>query len=157
MERFSRILRVARKPRKQLVAKKISHRVNPDDFADYDPRRTGASIFKNGASVSPVRPIGRAWSVQPNSPGSLLSLFQMNKSLVIAALMAAMALAACGKKEEPAAAPAAEAPAPAAAPAADAAPAAPAADAAAAPAAPAADAAAAPAAEQKPAEEEKKQ
>lgn len=77
----------------------------------------------------------------------------MNKSLVIAALMAAVALAACGKKEEAAPAPAVEAPAPAAAPAADAAApaAAPAADA----AAPAADAAAAPAAEQKP--EEKKQ
>jgi hypothetical protein len=81
----------------------------------------------------------------------------MNKSLVIAALMAAVALAACGKKEEAAPAPAVEAPAPAAAPAADAAApaAAPAADAAAPAAAPAADAAAAPAAEQKP--EEKKQ
>ena len=38
----------------------------------------------------------------------------MNKSLVLAALIAAAALAACGKKEEPAPAPA---PAPAAAPA----------------------------------------
>ncbi|GAB3191459.1 hypothetical protein GCM10027292_29680 [Hydrogenophaga aquatica] len=87
-------------------------------------------------------------------PYTYPSFAQMNKSLVIAALMAAVALAACGKKEEaaPAPAPAVEAPAPAAAPAADAA--APAADAAAPAAAPAADAAA-PAAEQKP--EEKKQ
>jgi len=45
---------------------------------------------------------------------------EMNKSLVIASLIAAAALAACGKKEEPAPAPA---PAPAAAPAAPAAPA----------------------------------
>jgi len=76
----------------------------------------------------------------------------MNKSLLIAALMAAGILAACGKKEE-AAAPAVETPAPAAAPAADAAPAAPA-DAAAAPAADAA-APAAPAADAAPAEEKK--
>jgi hypothetical protein len=60
--------------------------------------------------------------------------FKMNKTLVLAAVIAAAALAACGKKEE-AAAPAA--PAPAAAPAADAS--APAADA----SAPAADASAA--------------
>ncbi len=51
----------------------------------------------------------------------------MNKSLVLAAIVAAFALAACGKKEAPAApapvvapAPAADASAPAAAPAADA-------------------------------------
>ena len=47
----------------------------------------------------------------------------MNKSLVLAAIIAAAALAACGKKEEapaPAPAPAADASAPAAAPAADA-------------------------------------
>ncbi|WP_442762182.1 hypothetical protein [Malikia spinosa] len=76
----------------------------------------------------------------------------MNKTLVIAALMAAAALSACGKKEEAAPAPAPAVEAPAAAPAEAAAPAAPAADAAA--AAPAADAAAAaPAA---PAVEEKK-
>jgi nucleoid-associated protein YgaU len=72
--------------------------------------------------------------------------FTMTKSVLFAALLAAVALTACGKKEEAAApaAPATEAAAPAAAPAADAAaaPAAPAADAAAAPAAPAADAAA---------------
>jgi hypothetical protein len=88
----------------------------------------------------------------------------MKHSLLIASLVAAFALTACGKKEEapaPAPAPAAEpAPAPAA-PAADAAAApaaAPAADAAAAPAAPAADAAAAPAAAPAaPAAEEKKQ
>jgi hypothetical protein len=70
--------------------------------------------------------------------------FTMTKSVLFAALLAAVALTACGKKEEaaaPVAAPAVEAAAPAA-PAADAAPAAPAADAAAAPAAaPAADAA----------------
>jgi hypothetical protein len=57
----------------------------------------------------------------------------MTKSVLFAALLAAVALTACGKKEEaaaPAAAPAAAAPAPA-----EAAPAAPAADAAAAPAA----------------------
>jgi hypothetical protein len=56
-------------------------------------------------------------------------LLKMNKSLVLAAVIAAAALAACGKKEEapapvaapaPAAAPAADASAPAAAPAADA-------------------------------------
>jgi len=68
--------------------------------------------------------------------------FKMNKTLILAAVIAAAALAACGKKEE-AAAPAA--PAPAAAPAteasADASAAAPAADASA--AAPAADASAA--------------
>jgi len=64
----------------------------------------------------------------------------MTKSVLFAALLAAVALTACGKKEEaaaPAAAPATEAAAPAAAPAA--------ADAAAAPAAPAAADAAAPA------------
>ena len=45
--------------------------------------------------------------------------FQMNKTLVLATLMAAVALAACGKKEEAAPAPApVVAPAPAAAPAA---------------------------------------
>ena len=63
----------------------------------------------------------------------------MKKTLLIASLLA-VALAACGKKEEAAPAPAAvETPAPAApaAPAADAAPAAPAAPAADAPAAPA--------------------
>jgi hypothetical protein len=63
---------------------------------------------------------------------------KMNKSLVLAAIVAAFALAACGKKEAPVEAPA---PVVAPAPAADAAaPVAPAADAAA--AAPAADAAA---------------
>lgn len=91
----------------------------------------------------------------PDSPGFLSHFFKMNKSFVIAAMVAAVALAACGKKEEAAV----EAPAPVAAPAApaaDAAPAAaPAADAAAAPAAAPADAAAAPAAA--PAAEEKKQ
>jgi hypothetical protein len=67
-----------------------------------------------------------------------LRTIKMNKTLVLAAVIAAAALAACGKKEE-AAAPAAPAAAPAAA--------APAADASAAPAAaPAADASAAPAA-----------
>jgi hypothetical protein len=71
--------------------------------------------------------------------------FQMSKSLIFAALLSAVVLSACGKKEEAAA----PAPAPVAAPApaeAAAAPAAPAADAAAPAAAPAADAAAAPAA-----------
>jgi hypothetical protein len=70
--------------------------------------------------------------------------FTMTKSVLFAALLAAVALTACGKKEEAAApvAPATEAAAPAAAPAADAAAAPAAADAAAAPAAPAADAAA---------------
>jgi len=91
------------------------------------------------------------WRRQPR-PGSYTLQTQMNKSLLIAALMAAGILAACGKKEE-AAAPAVETPAPAAAPAADAAPAAPA-DAAAAPAADAA-APAAPAADAAPAEEKK--
>ena len=68
----------------------------------------------------------------------LLRDFKMTRSALIAALLA-LALTACGQKEE--AAPAADAaPAAEAAPAADAAPAAPAADAA--PAAPAADAAA---------------
>jgi hypothetical protein len=68
--------------------------------------------------------------------------FTMTKSVLFAALLAAVALTACGKKEEAAApvAPATEAAAPAAAADAAAAPAA--ADAAAAPAAPAADAAA---------------
>jgi predicted small lipoprotein YifL len=57
----------------------------------------------------------------------------MNKSLLVAALVA-LAITACGKKEE-AAAPAAEAMAPAAAPVVEAAPAAPAPEAASAPAA----------------------
>ena len=88
----------------------------------------------------------------PDSPGFLSHFFKMNKSFVIAAMVAAVALAACGKKEEAAV----EAPAPVAAPAAPAADAAPAAaPAAAAPAAAPADAAAAPAAA--PAAEEKKQ
>ncbi|GMV47357.1 MAG: hypothetical protein AMXMBFR66_27550 [Pseudomonadota bacterium] len=53
-----------------------------------------------------------------------LRTLAMNKSLVLASLVAAVALAACGKKEEPAPAPApaaAPAPAPAAAPASEAA------------------------------------
>jgi hypothetical protein len=78
----------------------------------------------------------------------ILWKYTMKKALLITSLLAAVALTACGKKEEaPVAAPAA----PAAAEPAAAAPAAPAADAAApaaAPAAPAADAAAAPAPKQ---------
>ena len=71
---------------------------------------------------------------------NLLGNSQMNKSLVLAAVITAAALAACGKTEE------APAPAPVAAPAPAAAPAAPAADASAA-AAPAPDAPAAAASE----------
>jgi hypothetical protein len=51
---------VAKKPQKHLVVKKFTVRVNPNRFADYDSRRTGANIFNNGAPVSLVRSFGRA-------------------------------------------------------------------------------------------------
>lgn len=64
---------------------------------------------------------GSSEECRPGTP-LIFYIYQMNKSLVIAALMAAVALAACGKKEEapaPAPAPAVEQPAPAPAPAAE--------------------------------------
>jgi hypothetical protein len=117
-------------------------RVNPDVFLHrmIQPQLNG--VFKKNTS-------SKNHGVRNQSPGYLVwPLFcflpfeyTMKKALLITSLLAAIALTACGKKEE----------APVAAPAAPAAvePAAPAADAAAAPAAPAAapaaDAAAAPA------------
>jgi hypothetical protein len=56
---------VAKKIQKHLVVKKFTVRVNPNRFADYDSRRTGANIFKNGAPVSLARPFGRVMSVKP--------------------------------------------------------------------------------------------
>jgi len=50
---------VAKKRQKHLVVKKFTVRVNPNRFADYDSRRTGANIFNNGAPVSLARPFGR--------------------------------------------------------------------------------------------------
>ncbi len=50
---------VAKKIQKHLVVKKFTVRVNPNRFADYDSRRTGANIFNDGASVSLARPFGR--------------------------------------------------------------------------------------------------
>ncbi len=115
--------------------------------------------LKRGASAMPAASNQAATAA--TGQVSEVSGPRVTRSLLIASLLA-VALAACGKKEEPAPAPAPAAEAPAApapaAPAADAAaPAAPAADAAA-PAAPAADAAApaAPAADAAAKPEEKK-
>jgi hypothetical protein len=101
-------------------------------------------------NFSPNRKISSTFGLVPSPFGRLgqfpeivlpTRTFKMNKTLVLAAVIAAAALAACGKKEE-AAAPAAPAPA-AAAPAADASAAAAPAAADASAAAPAADASAA--------------
>ena len=56
----TRVIVVAKKSQKHLVVKKFTVRVNPNRFADYDSRRTGANIFNNGAPVSLVRSFGRA-------------------------------------------------------------------------------------------------